>query len=63
MRATDRTALAVMLSLFLASFTLAPLTSDTAYLGASWGFLVALGTTTILLRRARVFVTAPRASL
>jgi transglutaminase-like putative cysteine protease len=54
MRATDRTTVAVVLSLFLAGFILAPLTSDLSYLGASWGFLVVLGATTIVLRRARV---------
>ena len=54
MRASDRTTLAVVFSLFLAGFTLAPLTSDRSYLGASWGFLVVLGVTTVLLRRARV---------
>ncbi|MFL6065478.1 MAG: transglutaminaseTgpA domain-containing protein [Friedmanniella sp.] len=54
MRSTDRTTLAVVLALFLAGFILAPLTSDLSYLGASWGFLVVLGATTILLRRARI---------
>lgn len=54
MRATDRTTVAVVLSLFLAGFTLVPLTSDTSYLGRSWLFLLVLGTTTVLLRRARV---------
>jgi transglutaminase-like putative cysteine protease len=54
MRASDRTTLAVVLALFLASFTLAPLTADKAYLVLSWGFLVVLGATTTVLRRARV---------
>ena len=54
MRSTDRTVVAVVLALFLAGFTLAPLTSDKSYLGASWGFLVVLGAATMLLRRARV---------
>ena len=54
MRATDRMTLAVVLALFLASFTLAPLTSDLSYLGASWFFLAVLGVLTALLRRARV---------
>jgi transglutaminase-like putative cysteine protease len=54
MRSTDRTTVAVVLSLFLAGFILAPLTIDLSYLGASWGFLVVLGATTIALRRARV---------
>ena len=54
MRATDRMTLAVVLALFLAAFTLAPLTSDLSYLGASWFFLAVLGVLTALLRRARV---------
>ncbi|SDS08364.1 Transglutaminase-like superfamily protein [Friedmanniella luteola] len=54
MRATDRMTLAVVLALFLAGFTLAPLTSDLSYLGAAWFFLAVLGVTTALLRRARL---------
>ncbi len=54
MRATDRTTVAVVLALFLAGFTLVPLTSDVSYLGASWAFLTVLGAFTIVLRRARV---------
>ncbi len=54
MRATDRMTLAVVVSLLLAGFTLAPLTADLSYLGASWAFLAVLGLTTALLRRARL---------
>ena len=54
MRASDRMTLAVVLALFLAGFTLASLTSDVSYLGASWLFLAVLGLVTALLRRARV---------
>lgn len=54
MRATDRMTLAVVLALFLAAFTLAPLTSDLSYLGPSWFALAVLGVLTTLLRRARV---------
>jgi transglutaminase-like putative cysteine protease len=54
MQATDRMTLASVLSLFLASFLLAPLTSDLGYLGPAWFSISALGVTTALLRRARV---------
>ena len=54
MQATDRMTLAGVLSLFLASFLLAPLTSDLAYLGPAWFSISALGVTTALLRRARL---------
>lgn len=54
MRASDRTTAAVVLALFLAGFTLAPLTSDLRYLGASWGFLLVLGVASALLHRARL---------
>ena len=54
MRATDRMTAAVVLALFLAGFTLVPLTSDLSYLGASWFFLAVLGVLTALLRRARL---------
>jgi len=54
MRSTDRMTAAVVLALFLAGFTLVPLTSDVSYLGASWGFLLVLGVATALLRRARL---------
>ena len=52
MRSTDRTTTAVVLALFLAGFTLVPLTADRSYLGASWLFLVILGSVTVALRRA-----------
>jgi transglutaminase-like putative cysteine protease len=54
MRTTDRMTLAVVLALFLAGFTLVPLTSDRSYLGASWFFLAVLGLTTAAARRARL---------
>jgi transglutaminase-like putative cysteine protease len=54
MRATDRMTAAVVLALFLAGFTLVPLTSDLSYLGASWFFLAVLGLTTAVARRARL---------
>lgn len=54
MRASDRTTIAVVLALFLAGFTLAPLTSELRYLGASWGLLLVLGVASALLHRARL---------
>ena len=54
MRSTDRMTAAVVLALFLAGFTLVPLTAGVSYLGASWGFLLVLGVATVLLRRARL---------
>jgi transglutaminase-like putative cysteine protease len=54
MRTTDRMTLAVVLALFLAGFTLKPLTSDPSYLGAAWFFLAVLGLTTAAARRARL---------
>ncbi|WP_375423118.1 transglutaminaseTgpA domain-containing protein [uncultured Friedmanniella sp.] len=58
MRASDRTTAAVVLALFLAGFTLVPLTSDLRYLGASWGFLFVLGVASALLHRARLSAAA-----
>ncbi|GAA1437611.1 DUF3488 and transglutaminase-like domain-containing protein [Microlunatus lacustris] len=54
MRSTDRMTLAVVLALFLAGFTLVPLTSEVSYLGVSWFFLVVLGLVTAVARRARL---------
>ena len=58
MRSTDRTTTAVVVAMFLAGFTLVPLTADLRYLGASWLFLVILGVLTAALRRARVGAVA-----
>ena len=58
MRSTDRTTTAVVVAMFLAGFTLVPLTADLRYLGASWLFLVVLGVLTAALRRARVGAAA-----
>ncbi len=58
MRASDRTTTAAVLALFLAAFTLVPLTSDLRYLGATWGFLLVLGVASVLLHRARLGAVA-----
>lgn len=54
MRATDRTALAVILSVFLASFTISPLTTDSSYLGISWVVIVLIGVVSLVMRRLRL---------
>ncbi len=53
MRAADRTGLAVILSVFLATLTVTPLTEDQSFLGLSWLLIAILGVVTIGLRRAR----------
>ena len=58
MRSTDRMTAAVVLAMFLAGFTLVPLTADTRYLGAGWLFLAVLGVLTVALRRARLGAAA-----
>ncbi|MET1006059.1 MAG: DUF3488 and transglutaminase-like domain-containing protein, partial [Propionibacteriaceae bacterium] len=54
MRASDRSVVAVVVSVLLATFTLGSLTSDHSYLGVSWLLILILGGITIGLRRARV---------
>lgn len=53
MRPSDRTGLAISLSVLLATFTLLPLTRDHSFLGVSWLLIVLLGGIAVLLRRAR----------
>lgn len=53
MRNSDRSGLAVVVSVMLATFTARPLTQDLSYIGASWLLILALGGVTLLLRRAR----------
>ena len=52
MRPTDRMTGGSVAAMFLASFTLVPLTSDLRYLVTSWLFLGVLGGSTVALRRA-----------
>ena len=54
MRASDRSGLAVMISVALAAITLRPLTSDGSYLVLGWLLIGLLGGTSIVLRRLRV---------
>jgi transglutaminase-like putative cysteine protease len=54
MRGSDRMGIAVVFSVLLATFTIAPLTSDPSFLGLSWLLVLVLGGATITMRRARI---------
>ncbi len=54
MRAEDRTGLAVMISVLLASFTIAPLTQGRGYLALAALLIAVVGGLTIVMRRARL---------
>ncbi|HZA72137.1 MAG TPA: transglutaminaseTgpA domain-containing protein [Propionibacteriaceae bacterium] len=54
MRASDRSGVAVMISVALASITLRPLTSDGSYLILGWLLIGLIGGTSIVLRRLRM---------
>lgn len=54
MRASDRSGLAVMLSVALAAVTLRPLTQDGSYLALGWLLIGLIGGTSIVLRRLRI---------
>ena len=54
MRASDRSGIAVMISVALAAITLRPLTLDGSYLILSWLLIGLIGGTSIVLRRLRV---------
>ena len=54
MRASDRSGIAVMISVALAALTLRPLTLDGSYLILSWLLIGLIGGTSIVLRRLRV---------
>ena len=43
MRASDRSAIAVTISMMLASFTVTPLTQDSGFIGLSWVLIIAIG--------------------
>ncbi|QDP97598.1 transglutaminase domain-containing protein [Microlunatus elymi] len=51
MRPTDRYAIAIAVSVVLASFTLSPLTADPSYLGASWLLILGICLIGALARR------------
>jgi transglutaminase-like putative cysteine protease len=54
MRASDRSAIAVTISVMLACFTVTPLTSDAGFLGLSWVLIIAIGAASLGLRRIRM---------
>lgn len=54
MRATDRSTLAIVVSVLLASLTLTPLTEDRSFFGLSWLLIAVLGGLTAVLRRAQL---------
>jgi hypothetical protein len=52
MRASDRSTIAVMISVMLACFTVIPLTQDSSFIGFSWILIIAIGIASLGLRRA-----------
>ncbi|GAA2100994.1 DUF3488 and transglutaminase-like domain-containing protein [Microlunatus panaciterrae] len=58
MHATDRSGIAVAVSVMLATFALTPLTKDSSFLGVSWVVIIALGVVAVLMRRARLSAPA-----
>jgi transglutaminase-like putative cysteine protease len=51
-RASDRSTIAVMISVMLACFTVIPLTQDSSFIGFSWILIIAIGIASLGLRRA-----------
>jgi transglutaminase-like putative cysteine protease len=54
MRASDRSAIAVTISVMLACLTLTPLTQDSGFVGLSWVLIIAIGAASLGLRRIRL---------
>jgi transglutaminase-like putative cysteine protease len=54
MRASDRNAIAVTISVMLACFTVTPLTSDAGFLGLSGVLIIAIGAASLGLRRIQM---------
>jgi transglutaminase-like putative cysteine protease len=52
MRASDRSTIAVTISVMLACLTVTPLTQDSSFVGLSWVLIIAMGAASIGLRRA-----------
>ena len=52
MRASDRSTIAVIISVMLACFTVIPLTQDASFVGFSWILIIAIGAASLGLRRA-----------
>src|SRR3954447_16520411 len=53
MRSTDRYAIAISVSMILASFTLGPLSQDRSYLGVSWLLILLINAVGLISRRTR----------
>ncbi|HEY9290398.1 MAG TPA: DUF3488 and transglutaminase-like domain-containing protein [Microlunatus sp.] len=51
MRSSDRYAIAIAVSLMLASFTLSPLTQEPSFLGVSWLLIIIIGLVGLAVRR------------
>ncbi len=54
MRASDRSAIAVTISVMLACLTVTPLTQDPGFVGLSWLLIIAIGAASLGLRRIRL---------
>jgi transglutaminase-like putative cysteine protease len=54
MRASDRSSIAVTISVMLACLTVTPLTSDSGFIGLSWVLIMAIGAASLGLRRIRL---------
>jgi hypothetical protein len=52
MRASDRSSIAVMISVMLACLTVIPLTQDGSFIAFSWILIIAIGAASMGLRRA-----------
>jgi transglutaminase-like putative cysteine protease len=52
MRASDRSTIAVTISVMLACLTVTPLTQDSSFVALSWVLIIAIGTASLGLRRA-----------
>ena len=52
MRASDRSTIAVIISVMLACFTVTPLTQDSSFIAFSWILIIAIGIASLGLRRS-----------
>ena len=52
MRASDRSTIAVIISVMLGCFTVTPLTQDSSFIGFSWILIIAIGIASLGLRRS-----------
>ncbi|MGH3339468.1 MAG: hypothetical protein ACRDPL_11630, partial [Propionibacteriaceae bacterium] len=54
MRASDRSTIAVTISVMLACLTVTPLTQDSSFIAFSWVLIIAIGAASLGLRRAGI---------